>query len=95
MNRPALSVCAFLAFAAFSMAAPNREPSGKSGPEEPQPIELTKLDMDSGAHFGDWLVWNHNQGGHSIYLVNRRTGLAIYLPWSSNGWLNYRTAEGT
>ena len=95
MNRLALLACVFLAFAAVSVAAPNREPSGKSGPEEIKPIELTKLDMDAGVLFGEWILWNHNQGGHAVYLVNRRTGLAVYVPWSSNGWVNYRTGDGT
>ncbi len=95
MYRPTLFAWLFFVVVAASPAAPNREPSGKSGPEELRPIELTRLDKDGGAHFGDWLVWNHNQGGHSIYFINRKTGLTVYLPWSSNGWLNFRTGDGT
>lgn len=95
MKRPALLALLFVATAAVALAAPNREPAGKSGPEEPMPIDLAKVAMDGGALFGDWIMWNHNQGGHSVYLVNRRTGMAIYLPWSSNGWLNFRTSDGT
>jgi hypothetical protein len=83
-----------LGSAAASSAAPNREPLGKSGPEELPSIELTRLEKEGGAVFGDWLVWNHDQGGHSIFLINQKTGLTIYLPWVSNGWINYRTNDG-
>lgn len=85
----------FLAISEPSIAAPNRMPSGKSGPEEIAAVDLTKVDMDAGVLFGEWILWNHNQGGHAVYFVNRRTGLVLYLPWSSNGWVNYRTGDGT
>jgi hypothetical protein len=81
--------------AASLAAAPNREPLGKSGQEELPAIELTHLEKEGGAVFGDWLLWNHDQGGHSIFLINQKTRLAIYLPWVSNGWINYRTNDGT
>jgi len=84
-----------LLLTSLAMAAPNRAPSGRSGPEELPGIALNRIEKDSGALFGDWILWNHDAGGHSMFLINRKTRLVVYLPWVSNGWLNFRTGEGT
>jgi hypothetical protein len=87
-------VAIVLILGAAATAAPNRAPLGRSGPEELPSIQLTRLEKDGGAVFGDWFLWNHDQGGHSIFLIHQKTGLTVYLPWDSNGWLNYRSSEG-
>jgi hypothetical protein len=75
-------------------AVPNREPAVKSGREELRAIDLTTLEKDGGAAFGDWAIWRYDQGGESYFLINQKTGLTVYLYWGSNGWVNYRTKEG-
>lgn len=56
--------------------------------------ELQNLARDSGAKFGDWTIWNYQVGGPAFVLANQKTGTVIYLPWSSNGWINFRAKEG-
>jgi hypothetical protein len=56
--------------------------------------ELQNLARDSGAKFGDWTIWNYQEGGPAFVLANQKTGYVIYLPWSSNGWINFRAKDG-
>jgi hypothetical protein len=57
-------------------------------------VELSSLEKNGGANFGDWAVWNHHDLGPALLLVNQKTGYAIYLPSASNGWINFRTKDG-
>jgi hypothetical protein len=52
-------------------------------------VKLDALDENTGATFGDWTVWRY--GAKATVLRNTKTEYVIYLPWTSNGWLNYRT----
>jgi hypothetical protein len=82
---------------AGSAAAP-RDEKGKIEPKKdqatPKSVELNLLEKNAGANFGNWAVWRFDEGVKALVLVNQKTGYAIYLPWSSNGWVNYRTKEG-
>jgi hypothetical protein len=62
--------------------------------EEPKTTELHLLTKNAGATFGDWVVWRYEEGGAAVFLINQKTGFSIYLPWSSNGWINYRDKGG-
>jgi hypothetical protein len=73
--------------------AGNAAAQGKAK-DEPKTTELHLLEKNGGANFGDWAVWRYEEGGAAIFLINQKTGYAIYLPWSSNGWINYRTKDG-
>jgi hypothetical protein len=67
---------------------------GDKGKEEPRTVELHLLEGRSGATFGDWTVWRYDEFGKAIFVINQKTGYSIYLPWSSNGWINYRDKDG-
>lgn len=56
--------------------------------------ELQNLARDAGANFGDWTIWNYQEGGPAFVLVHPKTGSIIYLPWASNGWINFRAKNG-
>lgn len=75
-------------------AAPIRESHGYRGPMEEKPsIALNMLPKDQTATFGDWII-GHTPDEHGIILVHRPSKLAVYLPWASNGWVNYRGTDG-
>lgn len=86
-------VCVFVA--AQLDAAPIRTPLGKTEPDETPMMALDRLDNDGGVRLGDWSIWRFDGGGKSYFIVNHQTGLGMYLYWGSNGWVNYRTSEGT
>jgi hypothetical protein len=96
MTRILLTSFAFVLFVASpGLTAPRREPSGMSGGAIEIPaIPLDKLAKDGVIAFGDWVVGqtSHENG---ILLVHKQTRMGIYLPWASNGWINYRSADGT
>ncbi|MBI1831749.1 MAG: hypothetical protein HYR84_09900 [Planctomycetes bacterium] len=62
--------------------------------DEPKTIELPMLQKNGGAQFGAWTVWNYAEGDKAVFMVHANSGLVIYLPWSSNGWINYRSKDG-
>ncbi|MBM3995950.1 MAG: hypothetical protein FJ303_17630 [Planctomycetes bacterium] len=74
-------------------AAPIRMPLAQNEPTELPPVHLTQMPKDSNLAFGRWIV-GHAQAENGIVLIHKDTRLAIYLPWASNGWINYRTADG-
>lgn len=88
-----------LGFAAWTLLAillVSTDGTAKDKPkDEPKTVELTQLEKNEGANFGDWVVWRYDDGGRAIFLINQKTGYAIYVPWSSNGWVNYRDKAGT
>ncbi len=59
--------------------------------EKTAPLHL--LEKNAGANFGDWVVWRYEEGDPAVFLINQHTGLAVYLPWTSNGWINFRAKE--
>jgi hypothetical protein len=56
-------------------------------------LALDAIPEDGGAKFGDWTIWRYDGGDKAIFLINQKSGYAIYLPWSSNGWINFRTGD--
>ncbi|MBI1831748.1 MAG: hypothetical protein HYR84_09895 [Planctomycetes bacterium] len=75
-------------------AAPIRMPlADDSAPHEPPPIPLTQMPKDGNLAFGRWIVGNA-QHENGLILIHKETRLAVYLPWASNGWINYRTGDG-
>src|SRR5262249_15543558 len=88
--------CFTLGFGATrSDAVPDRAPSVKyEEPEQLKAIALNDIPKEGFAVFGGWLVCS-NIDEHGVIVIHRQTRLAIYLPWASNGWINYRTADGT
>ena len=62
--------------------------------EAPEAIELHLLEKNAGAGFGDWVVWRYDVGDKAIFVINQKTGLVIYVPWTSNGWVNYGPGGG-
>jgi hypothetical protein len=77
---------------AVAWAAPDRK--APPNPYAVRPTKLDELDKSRGARFGDWAVWRYDDGGPAVLLVHQHTGTVIYMPWSSNGWLNFRDANG-
>jgi hypothetical protein len=63
-------------------------------PDDLPPVALDQLTKQGAAQFGDWLVCK-NIDENGLIIIQRQSKLAIYLPWASNGWVNYRTADGT
>ncbi len=52
----------------------------------------------NGAKFGIWSLWvcPVQRNKKSAYLLyNQKSKETIYLSWTSKGWINHRTAEGT
>src|SRR5947207_2631062 len=94
MQRPLLFASLSLTFLAInSGAAPIREPHDKPDlPLQLSPIALDQLPKTDVAAFGNWVV-GHTPQENGIILVHRQTRLSIYLPWASNGWINYRTPD--
>src|SRR5690349_20083763 len=87
--------CTLVLWASQGQAVPDRAPSVKyDEPEQLQAIALDKLPKEGFAVFGGWLVCN-NIDEHGVIVIHRQTRLAIYLPWASNGWVNYRSGDGT
>lgn len=64
------------------------------GKDAAKTIELSGLEKGAGANFGDWAIWNYQDLGPALLLIDQKTGYVVYLPWSSNGWINLRTKEG-
>jgi hypothetical protein len=64
---------------------------GKDKKDEQETTELHLLGKNDGASFGDWNVWRYYDG---FFLMNTKTDYVVYLPWTSNGWINYRTDKG-
>lgn len=62
--------------------------------QDAEPIGLHLLQPNQGAHFGEWAVWRYDEGDKAFFLIHQKTGLTVYLPWTSNGWINYRTGDG-
>jgi hypothetical protein len=60
----------------------------------PQFAKLDQLADEQGARFGDWVLWRHDSGGNAIVMVHQPSGQVVYMPWSSNGWLNFRLPNG-
>src|SRR5437870_5420971 len=77
-----------LALGSTSLAVPDRE--APPSPYALKAVKLNELEKNGGARFGDWVVWRYDGAGSSILLIHQHTGLIIYMPGSSNGWLNYR-----
>lgn len=88
------SIALFAVFSSLAHAVPDRAPLDKSSSAELPLVELDRLQKDSGAAFGDWIIWRHDEGGDAYFLINQKSGLGVYLWWGSNGWINYRTKEG-
>lgn len=93
---PRLSVFTALLLAFFCLIGPadRAGAKGKPKPADQETTELHLLERDEGAAFGDWNVWRNDTGGKSLFLINAKTGYAVYLVWSSNGWINYRDDKG-
>src|SRR5207249_9668839 len=89
-----LAAWLLVAVSSLAHAVPDKAPLDKSSVEELPLIELDRLAKDSGAAFGDWIIWRHDESGDAYFLVNQKSGLGIYLWWGSNGWVNYRTRAG-
>lgn len=68
-------------------AAPAQDKDEKTTP-------LHAIEKNGGAHFGDWVIWRYDEGEKAIFIVNQKTGLVVFLPWSSNGWVNFRPKDG-
>ena len=62
--------------------------------KEEKTTQLHLLEKNAGANFGDWVVWRYDEGDKAVFLINQKTGLVIYLPWTSNGWINFRPKDG-
>ncbi|MBM3995951.1 MAG: hypothetical protein FJ303_17635 [Planctomycetes bacterium] len=65
---------------------------GRAGQEKT--VELAMLKDGDGATFGEWTVWRYDEHGKALLLIHAKSGLTIYLPWLSNGWINYRQKTG-
>jgi hypothetical protein len=81
-----------MAVAMFAFPGADQRADGQG--KDPETIELHLLDKNAGAAFGDWNVWRYDEGDKALFLINAKTGYAVYLPWTSNGWINYRTDKG-
>jgi hypothetical protein len=92
--KPSIALTLVVAFASLVYAVPDRAPLEKPSSQELPLVELDRLQKDSGAVFGDWCIWRHDEGGDAYFLINQKSGLGLYLWWGSNGWVNYRTREG-
>jgi hypothetical protein len=60
---------------------------------EPLPRALTDLPLRQGVAFGDWSLWRDRSGTRSyvhVYIIHAFSRCVVYLPTSSNGWINYR-----
>lgn len=55
-------------------------------------VKLDQLEKKGCARFGAWTFWRFDEEIDAVLLVHRPSGTHIYMPWSSNGWLNYREA---
>lgn len=64
------------------------------GKEEEKTTPLHLIEKNAGANFGDWVVYRYDEGGKAVFLINQKTGFVIYLPWNSNGWINFRPKDG-
>ena len=95
MHRPLLFASVSLAlFAITADAVPIREPHDKpDAPLQLPPIALDQLPKDGVAVFGNWVI-GHTPHENGVVIIHCQTRLGIYLPWASNGWVNYRTPEG-
>jgi hypothetical protein len=95
MTRPLLFASLSLLFLAPAAdAVPIRDPHDKpDAPLQLPPIALDQLAKTDVAAFGNWVV-GHTPHENGLVLIHRQTRLAIYLPWASNGWINYRTPDG-
>src|SRR5262245_4415854 len=90
------AACVFVVLTVTALpAAPIRTPLGKADPDEMPMMALDRLDNDGGVRLGDWSSWRVDGGGKWYVIGTRQTGLGMYLYWGSNGWVNYRTGEGT
>ena len=69
-------------------------PAPPSKKQAPQTVKLDQLADENGARFGDWVLWRYDSGGAAIILTHLPSGQIIYMPWSSNGWLNFRPPSG-
>ena len=69
-------------------------PAPPSKKQAPQTVKLDQLADENGARFGDWVLWRYDSGVQAIILVHQPSGQIIYMPWSSNGWLNFRPPNG-
>jgi hypothetical protein len=74
-------------------AVPDRAPRMEPAPDQLPTIALDQLAKEGGVLFGDWLVCR-NIDENGLIIIHRQSKLAIYLPWASNGWVNYRTSDG-
>src|SRR5437867_1045686 len=91
-----------LVFAFGVGAAPIRQPGGKAEPDELPELPIIRIKSGSGAAFGNWHIWGIDvkplagveNGGPSIVLINQSNGLVLYVPWTSNGWVNHRNSDG-
>ena len=95
MQRPILFASLLLMLVAVNAdAVPIRDPHDKpDAPPQLAPIALDQLPKSDIAAFGNWVI-GHTPSENGVILIHRQTRLAIYLPWASNGWLNYRTPDG-
>jgi hypothetical protein len=57
-------------------------------------IKLTQLEKQGGACFGEWTIWRFDEDISAILLVHQPSQQVVYMPWSSNGWLNFRPPGG-
>ena len=101
MKRLLSLACAIL-FAFEGAAAPIRQPRGMAEAEQLPELPITRIKTGTGAIFGNWHIWGIDvkplrgveEGGPSIVLINQTNGLVLYLPWTSNGWVNHRNSDG-
>ena len=98
--RKSLSIALILlsAFIVSSVAGQGQEKKRGQFEEAPAPEKKALPEKEdagtTGTNFGDWAVWNHPDLGPALLLIHQKTGYAIYLPWSSNGWINFRAKDG-
>jgi hypothetical protein len=82
-----------LILVAVASAVPDRV--APPNPYATRPTKLDELEKSRGARFGDWTVWRYDDGGAAVLFIHQHTNTMIYMPWSSNGWLNFRDPRGS
>ena len=78
-----------------TVAAPAKEfppPKKEAGGPARRPGDLAK---GEGVRYGEWVLWRATTGEDDAFWVHTKTNKVFYMPWTSNGWLNFRDTKGT
>jgi hypothetical protein len=76
---------------------PKKEPEPKPEPKKEAAKSTLRLDAvanGEAVRYGDWIIRRTDAGGDdAVFFIHEKTRRTIYMPWTSNGWINYRDAK--